>query len=160
MRRRISDLHAGIVLLALCGVMLLVIPSQVHAPTVKIVGWGEGTLSPSFFPYFVVSALAVASALLIATRRHRPDPLAVNALPRAAVVRLAALVAMWAAYVAALPWLGYLVGTALLLVAMMRFLGYRRWGVMAAVAAAVPLVTFWAFEGLLKVFLPRGALFP
>ena len=48
----------------------------------------------------------------------------------------------------------------MLLALVMTFLGYRRWGVMAAVAVATPGVTFWAFERLLKVFLPRGVLFP
>jgi len=74
--------------------------------------------------------------------------------------RLGVLAAFWAAYILALPWVGYLVGTAVLLGGMMWFLGYRRWGVMAAVAIGVPLATFWAFEGLLKVFLPRGVLLP
>jgi len=84
----------------------------------------------------------------------------VNDLSLAAAGRLGVLAAFWAAYILALPWVGYLVGTAVLLGGMMWFLGYRRWGVMAAVAIGVPLATFWAFEGLLKVFLPRGVLLP
>jgi hypothetical protein len=38
-------------------------------------------------------------------------------------------------------------------------LGYRRYGVLAAVAAAVPVILFLAFEKGLFVLLPEGKLF-
>jgi len=159
-RRPVGDAHVGVALLAFCLAMALAIPGQIHEPQVAIAGWGKGALSAAFFPYAVISALAVATIALLATRRQRPEPLPLNDLDRTAVGRLAGLLGLLVVYVAALDWLGYLLATALLLASVMTFLGYRRWGVMAAVAVATPGVTFWAFERLLKVFLPRGVLFP
>jgi hypothetical protein len=68
---------------------------------------------------------------------------------------------VFAAYVFALPWLGYRLSTLLfvggLQTALERPRG-RRWALVLAVAVATTLATYYVFDLYLSVLLPRGRL--
>jgi hypothetical protein len=61
-------------------------------------------------------------------------------------------------YVAAIPFVGIYVTSAILIGFFMRWLGRYGWGLVLAVSIAVPLVTFVVFERWFLVPLPKGPL--
>ena len=63
-----------------------------------------------------------------------------------------------AVYVAAIPFLGIYVASALLIIAFMKWLGKYHWLMSIAVGVAVPILTFLMFEVWFLVPLPKGPL--
>ena len=63
-----------------------------------------------------------------------------------------------AIYVAAIPFLGIYVASALLIIAFMKWLGNYNWLVSIAVGVVVPILTFLMFEIWFLVPLPKGPL--
>jgi hypothetical protein len=63
-----------------------------------------------------------------------------------------------AIYVAAIPYLGIYVASAVLIVAFMRWLGRYAWIYAIGVGALVPVLTFLMFELWFLVPLPKGPL--
>jgi hypothetical protein len=69
-----------------------------------------------------------------------------------------AVVVPTAIYVAAIPYLGIYVSSALLIIAFMKWLGNYNWLVAIAVGVVVPILTFLMFEVWFLVPLPKGPL--
>jgi hypothetical protein len=67
-----------------------------------------------------------------------------------------AVVVPTAIYVAAIPYLGIYVSSALLIIAFMKWLGNYQWLVAVAVGVVVPTLTFLMFEIWFLVPLPKG----
>jgi putative tricarboxylic transport membrane protein len=61
-------------------------------------------------------------------------------------------------YVALVPWIGIYASSVLLIAVFMRWLGRYGWGMIAAVAVGVPVVTFVIFEKWFLVPLPKGLI--
>ena len=119
-------------------------------------------IGPGFYPRIVLGITAAMALLLVALdllRRRGP------AVPREAGERrnyalVAACFAIFAAYVLAMPYLGFRVSTfAFLLampVAMERPANRGRWIAVIAVAAIATMASYYVFERYLHVLLPRG----
>jgi putative tricarboxylic transport membrane protein len=116
-------------------------------------------IGPGFYPRILLVVTAVLSAALLVAdvrspRARRQAP-AVN-------YRLVVLTfAIFTAYVFLLPVLGYRVATLLFVAVLQATLDPprgRRWWLVAAVAIATTVVTYYVFEGYLSVLLPRGRL--
>ncbi len=116
-------------------------------------------IGPGFYPGIVFGVTAVLGAALLVSdllRGHRPRAPAGH-------YRLVALTfAIFIAYVAALPWLGFRVATFLFVGGLQAALEppgqARHWGRLLAVAALTAAVTYLVFERYLTVLLPRGRL--
>ena len=120
-------------------------------------------IGPGFYPRIVLGMTAALSAVLVvadllARRRARPGERA-----PAALIRNPRLVgttfAIFAAYVALLPLLGYRLATALFVLALQAVLDpepRRHWLRIVLVAVFTAWLTHLAFEGYLSVLLPRG----
>jgi hypothetical protein len=116
-------------------------------------------IGPAFYPRILFTVTAVLAGLLVVSdllsRRRRAAP---PARYRLVVITFA----VFAAYVAALPWLGYRASTLLFVGGLQAALeppaSARRWALVAAVAVATTAVTYYVFEAYLSVLLPRGRL--
>jgi len=118
-------------------------------------------VSPALYPRIVVGITALFSAILLAkdvivhrkARAARPASGAQYAM-------VAILFAIFAAYVFALPYVGFRIATFAFLVGMQLALEPaptpRRWAIVIGVALATTLVTYYTFEQYLQVLLPRG----
>ena len=115
-------------------------------------------IGPGFYPRILLGILVVLSAALVVSdllSRRR----AAAAPARYRLVLLA--FAIFAAYVALMPMLGYRVATFLFVGALRATLEPprgARWWLVLAVALATTLVTYYIFERYLSVLLPRGRL--
>lgn len=133
-------------------------------------------IGPGFYPRIVLTIMAALSGILVVmdilprlSRRSRAGLAGAVSQPAAARpagdapsrnYRLVAVTfAIFAAYVAVLPALGYRVGTFLFVAALQGALEPphgRRWLRLVAVAGATAFLTHLVFEGYLSVLLPRG----
>jgi len=116
-------------------------------------------IGPAFYPRILLTITALLSAALVVSDLVRRRGAARPAPVRYRLVILT--FAIFGAYVAVLPSLGYRVATFLfvggLQAALERPRG-RRWGLVLAVAFVTTLATYYVFEGYLSVLLPRGRL--
>ena len=116
-------------------------------------------IGPAFYPRILLVVTALLSAALVVSDLVRPRGAARPAPARYGFVLLT--FAIFGAYVALLPSLGYRVATFLfvggLQAALERPRG-RRWGLVLAVALLTTLATYYVFERYLSVLLPRGRL--
>jgi len=116
------------------------------------------TPDPSFFPWIITACLLLLSVILLVQGLAAPGKGsgdAVGAPPlRAPVVFLVA----FAAYVAVLPYAGFLLTSVPFFALLMALYGERRWGVIAAASLTVPVVLVLVFRHVFQVPLPKGVL--
>jgi putative tricarboxylic transport membrane protein len=119
-------------------------------------------VGPEFYPRIIAAVMALLAASLIAVdvvaHRRGLAKAAQGPRPRYALVAIA--FAIFAAYVLAMPYVGFRASTFVFLLAMQcaleRPATRRRWIAVLLVALLTTLVTHFLFEGYLKVLLPRG----
>lgn len=116
------------------------------------------TPDPSFFPWIVtVSLLILAVALLVQGLRARRDSHHVTDTAgglRAPVVFLI----LFVAYVALLPFTGFVIASVPFFAALMWLYGERRGVWIAVVSIALPVILVFVFRHGLQIPLPAGAL--
>ncbi len=146
----------------IAGLVVLVASLALYWATLSIQSNPLVPVSPAFYPRLVLGVSAILSCALVATdvraARKRPRPAPTQPRPRYGMVAI--LFAIFAVYVVALPYLGFRVATVAFLAVMQSAIdpprGRRRVIVVAAVALATTLVTYYTFDSYLQVLLPRG----
>lgn len=123
-------------------------------------------LNPAGAPIFGVSpnTLPLGMAAIIAVLGLVMLVQVVRRAPREGVVpapgwRMPALVALCAAYSAALPWAGYLLASGLFVGSVAWLFGARRRTVLAGLVLLAPLAIAQFFERAMVIYLPAGRLF-
>jgi hypothetical protein len=148
---------AGLIGLA---VSLLLLPQALSLPKLPIVPVG-----PGFYPTIVFAFLGLTSAALllqdvVAQRRATASGAGEAAGPPRAYGLVALAFVLVAAYIAALPLVGFRIATALFVAAFQLALDRPRtplqWTILVAVALATAAMTYLVFETYLLVLLPRG----
>ena len=156
-RLPLADLLAALFLAAICGIVF----QQIATSFVRQ-GMAGGTPYDDAASYPRAVAVVVLALLVVALVQafgRRDDAIPDEAPPRWAVlVRPAALVAVFALYLAGLGLVGYSLATPPAVYAMMKVAGARRNGRVALVAVASMLATAIMFEEGLNVVLPGGAI--
>jgi putative tricarboxylic transport membrane protein len=118
--------------------------------------WGANGPGSGFFPVWLGSAMAVLAVVLFIHARRSREP-ATAWLPRGhGGRRLLGVLALTAIFIALLKIVGMIAGTALFLVALLRFIEGHTWRVSVAVAVAVAVVNWLVFTYWLQVPFPVG----
>lgn len=157
------DRWVGSALILGAVLLYLVVPAQVSVPKIRV-GGGEGGIASSalFFPRVVAVALGFLGLLLFLRGRSRLETVRDGEGFRVGgreAVRIGGTLSIMVLYVASLPVLGYLLATPLAQAAMMVFLGFRRWGVIAALAVLTTAVVFVGFRWGMLILLPEGMVY-
>ena len=105
---------------------------------------------------FVLALLLLGAALL--RRAAAPAPSA-DPARRAAVARVVTLFVLTVLYIAALPWIGYLLSSALYFGVLSLLFGNRRPVSIVVAMVVVPLALMLFFEKYMIVLLPSARLF-
>jgi hypothetical protein len=150
------DGWAGLVILAFCAVLYWL--------TLGIKGNPLVPIGPGFYPRIVLGVSAALAALLVVvdilgrrsrTTKGKPQP---GAKLNYGLVTLT--FAVFGVYVAALPYLGFRLATAVYVAATAALLDRPRdakgWVKVVVLAVATAAVTYFVFERYLSVLLPRG----
>lgn len=138
-----------------------------------------GAASRTTMPLVVTGAIALLSAILLvrnlrrlraarleATRAATDPPVAPEAPPpeeraarRASAIRGGGLVAWTVLYLATLPWLGYLITTAVYIGGLSYLFGNRRPLTFLLLMIITPVALLLFFERYMVILLPSGSLF-
>jgi putative tricarboxylic transport membrane protein len=119
-------------------------------------GFASDRLGPAFFPRMLALTLAaLALTLVVRAVAGRSDP---SRPPEMRVGVFAAVVALLVVYALVMPAAGFLLTTPVLLAAVIRLLGLRRWAPLLGTAVGVTGVLYLVFGRALHVLLPLGPL--
>lgn len=153
MRRVPADAWVALVLLVACGFFLQDL----------LATEGAGAyVKTTTLPTALVVVLALLSLILLGGSFLRPAVPSLDGLTgaelRAGLIRVGAMIAWTALFVAALPWFGYLVSSAAFLVGANLLYGNRRPVSIIAIAVIVPVALLLFFEKFMIVLLPSSRL--
>jgi putative tricarboxylic transport membrane protein len=116
--------------------------------------WGEGGPGSAFLPFWLGVVMAALAVLMLV---RKPINEAVDWLPHGeGRKRVLVVIGATAAFIAALKIIGMVLGTALYLIVLMRFLERHRWPLTLAVAAAAAGINYLVFAYWLRVPFPEG----
>lgn len=121
------------------------------------IGWGAEGPKPGFFPFYV-GLMILASSIInfgAVVSEGRNDRIFAE---WGQLGKVMSMLVPTTIYVALVPWIGIYVASMLLIGVFMRWLGRYGWGMIAAVAVGVPVVTFIIFEKWFLVSLPKGLI--
>ena len=120
--------------------------------------WGENGPGSAFLPFWLGVVMAVLALLLLVGALRSTDP-GDAWLPRGQRLRRLGLVlGVTIALVALLEVVGMIIGTALFLIVLLRFLDRQSWPVTVSVALVTAGFIFLVFTQWLRVPLPVGLL--
>jgi hypothetical protein len=115
--------------------------------------WGEGGPGSAFLPFWLGVVMA-GLGLVMLLRRPRP---AQDWVPRGeGRTRVLVVIGITTAFVFSLKFLGMVLGTALYIAVLMRFLGRHAWWLTLVVAVAAAGVNWLVFAHWLRVPFPEG----
>ena len=129
----------------------------IYGSTKVGIGWGAEGPRAGFFPFYVSLAVLISCAVNITKVVLVPGDGSLFA-EWGQIRQVLAVVVPTAIYVAAIPFLGIYVASALLIIAFMKWLGKYSWLMSVAVGVVVPILTFLMFEVWFLVPLPKGPL--
>ena len=120
--------------------------------------WGPGGPGPAFMPFWLGLVMALLAAMML-VRSIRQQHAGDAWLPRGEGLRdLLVVLAATIAFCALLNVTGMIIGTALYLLVLVRYLGRHRWWVTLAIALAAAGFNWLVFVHWLRVPMPEGKL--
>jgi putative tricarboxylic transport membrane protein len=120
--------------------------------------WGAGGPGPAFMPFWLGLAMALL-ALMMLIRSLKEKDSGKAWLPRGEGLRdMLVVLAVTVAFVALLNVTGMVIGTALYLLVLVRYLGRHRWWVTVSIALAAAGFNWLVFVHWLRVPMPEGTL--
>lgn len=120
--------------------------------------WGPGGPGPAFLPFWLGLVMACLAAMML-TRSLRETNAGAAWLPRGEGLRdMLVVLGVTVAFVALLRVTGMVLGTAIYLVVLVRYLGRHPWWLALLVAAAAAGFNWLVFVRWLRVPMPEGVL--
>jgi putative tricarboxylic transport membrane protein len=132
---------------------LIVIAGSVQAG----LGWGAEGPKAGFVPFYVGLLILGSSIINFGAAISERSDIRLFA-EWSQLGQVMAMLVPTAIYVALVPWIGIYAASALLIAMFMRWLGKYGWGMVAAIAVGVPVVTFLIFERWFLLPLPKGPI--
>lgn len=120
------------------------------------IGWAAEGPQSGFFPFWVGAIIVLASAInLVRALAISPARLFAE---WGQIAQVRKVVIPLAIYVAAVPFLGIYVSSALLIAGFMRWLGRYGWLLTLSISISLPILIYVTFENWFLVPLPKGPL--
>ena len=120
--------------------------------------WGPGGPGSAFLPFWLGLVMALLAVMMLLKSLKEKNP-GEAWLPRGEGLRhMLVVLGVTVVFVALLRVLGMVLGTALFLAFLMRYLGRHRWWVIAAVAVGAAGFNYLVFVHWLRVPFPEGML--
>ena len=120
--------------------------------------WGPGGPGPAFLPFWLGVVMALLAGLMLASALKSRDPGAAWMPHGEERKRVLVVLAVTGAFVALLNVVGMVLGSALFLVVLMRFLDRNPWPLTLSVAVAAAGINYAIFTYWLRVPFPVSVL--
>lgn len=148
------------VLAIVFGVVLFIItPDQVERPRL-LFGQKPSGLDPDFFPRMVAVFFMIVGVWLVWRARSLREDNHMMTLDGEGIMSVLFTIGGFLVMAALMPWLGFVVSSFILLLALSTFYGNRNVLLGLLVSAGVPLLFFNVLRIWLKVVLPQDPFFP
>jgi hypothetical protein len=148
--------HRGVEV-AVAGIIALLAIIGIYGSLKVGIGWASDGPRAGFFPFYVSLVVLLSSAINAANALLAPADGKVlvewTQLRQVMSVLIPTII-----YVAAIPYTGMYVASAVLITVFMRWLGRYNWATAFAVGIGMPVFTFFMFEIWFLVPLPKGPL--
>ncbi len=115
-------------------------------------GQGGTGLTPDFMPRWIAITLGVLSAILFIVAK--PTHQQVKLFPQ----RVLVTIALFVAYIALAPLVGYLISSMVIMAAYLLHFGVRKPLTLAVLSLGLPVVLYLFFAKVMLVVLPQGIL--
>ena len=145
---------AAAVFIALAAVLFFIIPGQIDTPLINLGGAGQSNLEAETFPQIIAGAFFVLGLwyLFISFRLRQPNQL--RDLNLEAITNVVVTLAIMTAYVGLIIYLGFVVGSFIMVFVMSTYFGNRNYLLGLAVSLVVPTLVFVLFTKPLVTSLP------
>ena len=153
--RRINfNTIAAVIFIAFSVALFLIIPHQIDKPLINLGGAGTSNLKAETFPQIIAATFALLGIwyLFVSFRLHQRNQL--GDLSLEAITNVLATQIMMTAYVGLIRFMGFVVGSAIMVFVMSTYFGNRNYLLGGAVSIAVPLLMFVLFTKPLATSLP------
>jgi putative tricarboxylic transport membrane protein len=143
--------------LGVAGFMALLAIIGIYGSLKVGIGWASDGPRAGFFPFYV-SLIVLISCVVNVAQVLMAAPDGKVFAEWSQLRQVGSVLVPTAIYVALVPYIGMYVASALMIAFFMRWFGHYRWLIVASVAIAVPILTFFMFEVWFLVPLPKGPL--
>jgi hypothetical protein len=147
---------------AVCGLFLLAIGSLAiyDSRQYGVFGWGPAGPEPGLYPFLlgmgiVLGSLLILGQVLLRSRAAAPEE---PFLPPGALKPVLSVGVPAALMVLLSQFIGLYLSAGIYLAVYMRWIGRRRWIMVAVVSILIPLAGYVVFERLFLIPLPEGSL--
>ncbi len=138
--------------------LILVLGIAVCVAAVRLGFGGLALPGAGLFPFFAGLIIVIAQSVVMVRAALRRYAQAEFESGKHAFARLAALVAIFAGWILAMPYLGYILVTFAAVLAFAKVLGLEGWWRPLALSAGTSVAIYVLFDRLLYLDLPRGLL--
>ena len=144
----------AVVFIVLAAILLFIIPGQIDTPLINLGGAGQSNLEAETFPQIIAAAFFLLGLwyLFISFRLRQRNQL--RDLNLEAITNVVVTLAIMTAYVGLIIYLGYVVGSAIMVFVMSTYFGNRNYLLGLGVSLVVPTLVFVLFTKPLVTSLP------
>jgi putative tricarboxylic transport membrane protein len=136
------------------GVFLyFVIPSQIDKPLIQLSA-GQFNLSPELFPQIMAICMVVLGVWFLIKSFSIDQINELKNLDKEAITNVAVTLVMMAIYVPLMVNLGFVIGSAIMVLSMSTYFGNRNYVVGVLVSIVLPMLLYVTFRRVLLVELP------
>jgi len=154
LRERINfNTVAAVFFIGFAITLFLLIPFHIDKPLIVLAG-SQSNLSAELFPQMVSSSFLILGIWLLAKSFSIDQRNELRDLDREAITNVSVTLCMMAAYVLLMVNIGFVIGSAAMIVVMSTYFGNRNYYLSAGVSIGIPMLLFFLFRRVLLVELP------
>lgn len=143
----------GIVFVIASVILFVITPEQITWPKI-VISANENALEPTLFPQLISAGMGMLGLWLFFKSFSIVESNLLKALDRDAIINVAVVFAVMAAYGPLMIQIGFVASGALVIGFLSTFFGNRDYALTAIVSVAVPVTVFYVFTRLLATYLP------
>lgn len=143
----------AIVFIAVSIGLFLIIPSQIDKPLIQL-GASQSNLPPELFPQIIAGVFLLLGIWFFFKSFSIDQRNELKDLDREAIVNVAVTLIVMGAYVPLMVYLGFVLGSAIMIFVLSTYFGNRNYLLGAGVSLVLPILVFMTFRRVLKTELP------
>ncbi|MDA0239303.1 MAG: tripartite tricarboxylate transporter TctB family protein [Proteobacteria bacterium] len=144
---------AAILFVALSILLFIFIPSQIDKPLI-LLGASQNNLAPELFPQMIAVALLILGIWFFFKSFSIDQKNELKDLDTEAIVNVAVTLIVMLAYVPLMVYLGFVVGSAIMIFVLSTYFGNRNYLAGVVISIVMPVIVFVIFARVLKTELP------